>query len=511
MICLALTRATLAENLNLLRTHASHIDMAELRIDLLEPLEQAELSGFAERVAHALGDRDGRILPLIGTVRRREDGGGFSGAEDDRLRLLDQAIVSGIAYVDLEEDLRESAGGAALVERARSAGCEIIRSAHDLVAQPADPAAAIRRLSDRGREIARLVVAPRSTSDLVAILKAADDTRDVRKILVGMGPHGNPLRVLSRRFGSMLTCVCDPVAAQSDPGNIGPEEMDCLYRFRAISPETRIFGIIGFPISHSRSPEYHNGRFAEDRIDARYLSFHVDEVLSFFELAALLPVWAFSVTSPHKEAVLPFLAEVDTGTTAAGSCNTIVPRNSAVPLDHPRTWAGVNTDVPGFRAPLLDELGQRAAGGGATVIGAGGAARAVVFALLGEGMRVLVLNRSSDRAAALVSDLQAIVARRGDGSPVSLTARSLTEDTSLSGYRDVIVQTTNLGMHGSGDPAPWLEFDGSELAYDIVYTPPETPFILRARAAGCRTVTGDRMFRAQAEAQYHLFSRLAVS
>jgi 3-dehydroquinate dehydratase / shikimate dehydrogenase len=511
MICLALTGPTLAENFRLLQTHAAHIDLAELRIDLLAPGEQVMLSEFLEMVAHVPGGREGTKLPIIGTVRRDVDGGSYTGAEQERQTLLEQVIGSGFTYVDLEADLRESAAGQALADRARSVGCEIIRSIHDLVAQPTDPAAVVRRLCDDGREIARLAVTPRSTSDLVALLRAADDTPDVRKILTGMGPHGNPLRILSRRFGSMFTYVDDSGNERSVTPYIGPQEMDQLYRFRDISSETRIFGIIGSPIAHSRSPEYHNRRFAADRLDACYLSFLVDDVSSFFQLAALLPVCAFSVTSPHKEAVLPFLAEVDAGTTAAGSCNTIVPRVGAGPTGEKREWAGVNTDVPGFLGPLLDELGEIGAGRGATVIGAGGAARAVVFALLGEGLRVLVVNRSSGRATGLVSDLQAIVAGRGTGVPASLRARALSPDTDITGYRDVIVQTTNLGMHGAGDPAPWLEFDGSELVYDIVYTPPETPFILRARAAGCRTVTGDRMFRAQAEAQYKLFSLLAVS
>ena len=511
MICLALAGTTIADNLALLKAHASRVDLAELRIDLLDADEKAAHIEFPALAARVQGGRAGRKLPLIGTVRRASDGGCFEGSEDERHRLLDRAIAAGFSYVDLEADLRESPAGQALAERARLAGCEIIRSFHDPVSQPADLAAVVRRLSDGGREIAKLAVTPGSTSDLVALLEAGDSTRDVRKILVGMGPYGTPSQILSRRFGSILAYVSDRGTVQAAPGHIDPEQMDSLYRFRGISPNTRIFGIIGNPISHSRSPEYHNRRFAADRIDACYLSFLVDDVRSFFVLAARLPIRGFSVTLPHKQAVLPFLSEVDAGTTAAGSCNTIVPRAAGVPPGGPANWAGLNTDVAGFLAPLQDQLGVAAVGKGATVIGAGGAARAIVFALLREGMRVLVLNRSADRATRLVSDLQALVADRGGGSFASLTARALSADTNLAGYRDVIVQTTSLGMHGTGDPAPWLEFDGSELVYDIVYTPAETPFILRARAAGCRTVTGDRMFEAQADAQYHLFSRLAVS
>lgn len=481
MICLALTGATLREDLTLLQSHARRVDLAELRIDLLSADERAGISGFPEQVRQALG----RPLPLICSVRRTSDGGSFQGAESDRLATLEDGIAAGFGYVDLESDLRESVAGRALAERARSVGCEIIRSIHDAVGQPADLVAIIRRLSDGGREIARLAVTPRSTADLAGLLVAADGAHDVRKILVGLGPHGLLTRILSRRFGSLLTLASDP------------SDIEDLYRFHDITAETRFFGIIGSPIAHSRSPEYHNRRFTADRLNARYLPILVDDVEAFFELAERLPLHGVSVTIPHKRSVLPFLSDVDAGTTAAGSCNTLILRSS--------DWFGVNTDLPGFLAPLREAVGDIAPGMGVTVIGAGGAARAVVYALLQEGARVLVVNRSVERAAELVSDL------RPSRTGASLTAGSLTPDTDLTGYRDLIVQTTSVGMSGAGDPAPWLEFDGSELVYDIIYTPPETPIIVRARAAGCRTVTGERMFDAQADAQYRLFSRLALS
>ena len=503
MICLSLTEATFRESLALLQSHADLVDVAELRVDLLVAGERAAITGFPGTVKQALG----RALPLICTVRRASDGGSYVDSESDRLRLLEEGITAGFAYVDLESDLRESPAGRAVGDRARAAGCEVIRSIHDPVGQPADPAVIVRRLSDGGREIAKLAVTPRSTADLVKLLEAADLTRDVRKILIGMGPHGIPTRILSRRFGSLLTYASDPEAVQAAPGHIGPADLGTLYRFGDITPDTRFFGIIGSPIAHSRSPQYHNRRFAADRLNARYLPILVDDVAAFFELADRLPFHGVSVTIPHKQAVLPFLAEVDAGTTAAGSCNTLVRRGA----DAPTEWLGVNTDVPGFLAPLREAFGKVPPGMGVTVIGAGGAARAVVYALLQEGARVLVMNRSADRAADLVSDLQPFVLERGAVPSASLRAGSLTPDMDLAGYRDVIVQTTSVGMHGVGDPAPWLEFDGSELVYDIVYTPPDTPIIVRARSAGCRTVTGDLMFDAQADAQYRLFSRLALS
>jgi 3-dehydroquinate dehydratase/shikimate dehydrogenase len=182
-------------------------------------------------------------------------------------------------------------------------------------------------------------------------------------------------------------------------------------------------------------------------------------------------------------------------------------------------WRGMNTDVPGIQKPLSRVLRQSPSGAGATVIGAGGAARAAAFALLQMGMRVLILNRTARRAMHLAKDLADLLGLEReppDGSPTGtdkprVLAGELSPAADLYGHRDVIVQTTSVGMHGEGDPAPWLRFYGDELVFDIVYTPPETPFVMRSRAAGCRTITGDAMFEAQAEAQYEVFSRLAAS
>lgn len=509
MICLSLTASTLSHDLEILRRYAASVDMAELRMDLLTQNEQHEAPGFPARVERALG----HAVPLIATVRRPADGGQFAGPEPERLSLLKRSIAGGFAYVDLESDLRGSSAGRNLASGAMTAGCRIIRSAHDVDGTPAGlgrlirdlaageetapaPASKGRRGATTGagrREIAKIAVTPQSTTDVFRLLEAADATPEIEKILIGMGPFGTATRVLSRRFGSLLTFVSDPESVQAAPGHLGPEEMNALYRFREIDEETRFFAVIGSPIAHSSSPAYHNGRFAEDGLNACYVPFLVDDLDWFMHIAAALPLEAFSVTIPHKEGITRYLSEADGAVNAIGSCNTVVKTATG--------WRGVNTDVSGFTGPLVRALSVPADGAGATVIGAGGAARAIVHAILEIGMRVLVLNRTAARAEELASEF----------GHAGVVAGQLLPDTEMSGYRDLIVQTTSVGMHGVGDPVPWLEFTGSELVYDIVYTPPDTPLIMRARAAGCSTVTGDEMFEAQADAQYRLFTQLVSS
>jgi 3-dehydroquinate dehydratase/shikimate dehydrogenase len=493
MICLSLTAPTLAANLELLRIHASRIDLAELRADLLDPGETGSVPGFPAQVAKMLG----RDLPLICTARIAGDGGAWDRPESERLALLGAGISAGYDFVDLEMQLRESDEGRGLAELARRTGTTVIRSLHVLAGQPDNPAAVLRDLARVTGEVPKLAVMPGSTRALLDLLRAADSCDVSPRILIGMGEFGTATRILSRRFGSMLTYTSDPTTVQAAPGHIGPAALTDLYRHGSIDDRTHAFAVIGSPISHSRSPEYHNRRLAADGINAVYLPVLVDDVASFMELAELLPVSGFSVTIPHKESVLPFLSETDEGVRATGSCNTV--------LRSGETWRGINTDVPGFSRPLESALRRRRElrpgaerpvdSRGATVIGAGGAARAVVHALLQLGCRVHVINRSVDRAVSL--------AKTFPGSPV--TAGPLERSNELADYRDIIVQTTSVGMHGSGDPVPWLEFCGEEIVYEIVYTPPETPLVKRAQEAGCTVLTGDLMFKSQADAQYRAF------
>ena len=126
------------------------------------------------------------------------------------------------------------------------------------------------------------------------------------------------------------------------------------------------------------------------------------------------------------------------------------------------------------------------------------------YALLSRGVHVRLWNRTPDRARALAAYLAAI-----PGLPGSLEVAP-DEETARLCRADLVVNTTSVGMHGEGDPAPWYEFDAGQVACDIVYTPPETPFIRRARRCGSRVVTGDRMFEAQAALQYELYREAAT-
>lgn len=496
MLFQSLTASTLSANAQLARENLPWIDGVELRADLLSAVPPDALGRFPQFLESGTHQRS---VPVILTIRRRRDGGKYDDDEGKRLRLLQHAVEAGnFSFVDLEEDLSGSGSDEEVRRAAYKSGTRVIRSFHSFDGTGGDLSERLARLSALPGEIPRIAVEPRSTSDLLQLVRASLQARGER-IVAGMGDYGFPLRILSPVLGNTLA-FCSHSSAESAEGGVDPRTMQELYRYSTLNQSTAIYAVIGNPIMHSRSPAFHNSRFAAAGMNAVYVPIKVDSVSSFFELAGELGMRGVSVTIPHKEAVIPFLKEVDESVTAVGACNTIIRDGEG--------YRGTNTDVDGFLTPLAHRASKKWEGGlagrAATVIGAGGASRAVIYALIREGVNVCVLNRTESRARAVTEDLSPYARN------ASLTWGKLGHpegNNLLSRHSDIIIQTTSLGMHPDtdGDPLPEYRFHGHELVYDIVYNPPVTRFLSRAAECGCEVIQGGEMFEGQALLQAHLF------
>ena len=472
-----LAAPTLDEDLRRVDELRGHIDLVELRADHLRDSEAAAASSFPARAG----------VPCILTVRRGSDGGRFAGTERDRVSLLRRMAGAGFSYVDLEEDLQAPELDAA----ARNAGARVVRSLHDSAGVPADLARRIAALPRGPGEIARAAVTPRTCGELARLLDACQGAGARPRLILGMGEVGFPTRVLASKLGSAW-CYAAPAAEAAAPGDLAFPALEEVYRFRSIGAETRVFGVIGNPVMHSRSPLIHNRGFWALGIDAVYLPFQVPDLQEFWKVADSLRIRGLSVTVPHKTAVLGPGVKGDEGVRAAGACNTLFRAADSGP------WSGANTDMEGFLAPLRAAFGGKVPRGlGATVIGAGGAARSVVAALRSAEARVLVLNRTADRARQLA---QAFDADFGGLDAAGIEA--------AAAFADLIVQTTSAGMppQGEVDPVPALPLSGRQTVYELVYAPAVTPLVRRARAAGCRVIYGRQMLLAQALRQFLLFT-----
>ncbi len=246
------------------------------------------------------------------------------------------------------------------------------------------------------------------------------------------------------------------------------------------------YGLVGYPLGHSLSPVMHNTAFQALDVEAEYVLFPMkkEAIEAFFKdlKDSDSPVFGLNVTVPHKEHVIPFLDAMDPFAAKVGAVNTVV-------IDKNRKLIGFNTDGPGFLAHLT-EAGFDAAGKRITILGAGGAARAIVsvFCLLGsrpESVRIYDIDM--EKAVSLVRD----IGSRIDVSHVHVV--NSIDDLNIE-LSDLLINATPLGMKAD-DPVLVSEelLHSNMMVYDLVYNPPETPLLKMAKAKGAKTVNGLKM------------------
>ena len=347
-----------------------------------------------------------------------------------------------------------------------------------------------------GNSGAMISDAVHSLSDVLNLIKEGERITQYEHILCAMGPLGFPSRVLASFTNSYLTYVSPQEVLENTKsiGHIDPITINELYRFRSINQDTKLFGITGWPLVKTSSPELHNKGYAAKGMNAAYIPFRsplISDTLTFCEG---IGVKGLSVTIPHKESVLYYLHEQSPEVVQIGACNTIVRKNNK--------WLGYNTDAPGFRRALEEFLGPvKIKHKKVAVIGAGGAAKAIVYVLKQMGARVCIFNRTVETAAQL--------ADKYGFNYCQLDAHCIGK---LDEYSNLIVQTTSVGMNGEGpsnsenDPIYFYDFRGNEMLFDIVYEPATTPVMKRASLAGCKVCNGYKMLEYQAYEQFKLFT-----
>jgi 3-dehydroquinate dehydratase/shikimate dehydrogenase len=301
--------------------------------------------------------------------------------------------------------------------------------------------------------------------------------------------------VLAPAFGSALTYGSLAPGRETAPGQLSARELRDVYRVQSLDRETAVMGLVGKPVSHSLSPHMHNAAFDARRMNAVYVPFDVSDVSAFVRRMARPETrelrWnlrGFSVTAPHKSAIVGHLDRVEPHAAEMGAVNTVVIEGGEL--------RGYNTDARAALAPfegLIELKDSRVA-----IIGAGGAARALLWGLRSQGAHVTVFARDTERARATAEAFGAEVEQ--------------SEGAGFAGF-DLVVNATPLGTRGALEgetPADASQLRGARLAYDLVYNPARTRFIKEAEAAGCETLGGLAMLVAQAAAQFELWTGTAA-
>jgi 3-dehydroquinate dehydratase/shikimate dehydrogenase len=447
------------------RDGATAGDMVELRLDGVRDLDVA-------------GSLAGRARPVIVTCRPSWEGGHFEGSEEERHRLLRQALELGADYVDIE-------WGAGFDDLLALDRHRIVLSSHDFGGVPVDLADRARAMRATGAAVIKLAITAARLSDTLPLIDVA---RGGDAVVIGMGEAGIPSRLLPERYGSRWSYAGNAVA----PGQIGARRMIDEFRFRDVRASTRIFGVISVNAMHSASPAMHNAAFAAAGIDAVYLPLRAVDFDDFLTYADGLGIEGASVTIPFKLDALQAARGSDDLTRAIGAANTLRRRGA--------DWDATNTDVAGFLDPLEQAFPAPLRGARAAVLGAGGSARAVVVALLSRGMTVAVHARREEQARDVVGSV-------GGGVEAQIGAWPPPR-----GSWDLLVNCTPSGMHPNVDemPVPVTTLTG-RYVYDLIYNPPATKLLVQAALAGCDTVGGLDMLVAQAAEQFHWWTGIRPS
>ncbi|MEM0915239.1 MAG: type I 3-dehydroquinate dehydratase [Planctomycetota bacterium] len=455
---------------------------------------------------------------------------------------------------------------AALSELSAACERGLIFSTHDFTGRPADLTRRVAGMAEHPHcAIVKAAWRARSLRDNLEAFDLMREYRSVKPIVaLCMGEFGLPSRVLAGKFGGWMTFAAIDAGKGTAPGQPTLDEIKRLYRWDRITARTPVYGVVGWPVGHSLSPHIHNAGF--DALDEElsvdswhggvYLPMPIADAWEQFK--ATVGAWVdhdgldfggCSVTIPHKAHLLRFVADRDGGvetlSDAIGAANTLVAgkdegrrtkdevggpdaESHALTDDRRRADAdkqqassnhepssfvlrpssllrAFNTDYAAALDAVCEAMGIEHAmlqGVRVGVIGAGGAAAAIVAAFAAQGATVVVYNRTMSKADALVD--------RFDGNTGKVVAAPLDKlcDTCCA----VLINCTPVGMHPKIDatPAEGL-FDGETLehrighppvVFDTIYNPAETRLLREAKAAGCKTVSGVEMFVRQAAGQF---------
>ncbi len=434
---------------------------AELRLDLMRHID-------IERIAHFLHCS---ASPVMITIRKASQGGGFQGSEREREALIQKILAFEPPFFDLEYDMNPCFLREAIATHPRT---KFILSYHDFQKTPTDLENIYRSMQKYAAFSYKIAAMAHSTNDALKMLLFV--TTHPNTSAICMGEKGEFARVLAPIAGNLVGYASLDAEEKTAPGQLTLAELRDIYHYSSLNRETAIYGLIGNPVAQSRGHLYHNAVFQQRGLNAVYVKMIVqpEELSEFIPLAAAIGIRGLSVTMPLKEKILPFLDAMEPAAQRRGAINTLLLKNAQI--------IGANTDGAGALDAIEKQILVR--GKKIVLLGAGGAARGIAFEAKERGAEVLILNRTVLRAKELAADLGC-----------------------EAGHLDEVPDDYDILVNCSPDPMPIdpQKIKPHTLAMDVVYVPRDTPFLLAASSKKCRIVYGEEMFSNQAARQTALW------
>ncbi len=513
-ICVSVCAETADEFIEKIKQAKQIADVIELRFDCLSKKEFKRDDFKKTEPIHSKILAEVFDNEVIQTFRSKEHGGQREISEDES----DYFWYSGFdgTWADVEEDRVESLFYWLYFT--------IICSYHDFEGVPQNLEELYQRLKNTHAHIVKIAFQAKNITDTIAVwnlFQVYNSEKDrlladkieknkkiekdigiklepniVRLIPIAMGEAGKWTRILGLAFGSPITYASLEEGNETAPGQISAKDLTEVYRVKELDEQSEVYGVVGNPVSHSLSPYMHNAAFKHHGLNAVYIPFEVknlDEFIKRMVRAETREIeWnlkGFSVTIPHKQAIIEHLDFIDEDAKTIGAVNTVKIIDGKL--------YGYNTDTHGFIEPLKNSYGDlRKVNVG--VIGNGGAARACIYALKKEGANVTIFARNPKKAQSLAEEFQ-----------VSLSELRIT-NYELQDI-DILVNASPLGMKGELEnqtPAKAEVLKNLHLVYDLVYNPFETLLMREAKSVEVPTIGGLAMLVAQGMKQFEIWTGL---
>jgi 3-dehydroquinate dehydratase / shikimate dehydrogenase len=480
-ICVSVAAPTVDEMIEGIRRAESCADVVEVRVDYLSSDDATRLIGQLPAIG----------VPYLFTFRPADAGGHRKITLGENLKFWERLFntVHGEFLIDIHSDPK-------MTLAVEPDNVQRIVSMHDLTGTAAVHHA-FDHIATLNNAIPKVAAAVNDTHDAIPVWRLIERAKQAGKcvIPVAMGETGKWTRILGLAHGAYLTYASLAEGKETAEGQLTADDMVNVYRVKELDRETRVYGVIGDPVSGSLSPYIHNAAFAAARLNAVFVPFLVKDLDAFFKRMVLpatreveLNFAGFAVTMPHKLAVMKYLDRIDETAERIGAVNAIMIENDG-------TLAGYNTDAHGFIAPLKANVGTLK-GANVAVLGAGGAARACVDALKREDAVVTVFARDQKKAAVFASEFEV----------ATDTISNLRSE--ISNF-EVLVNATPFGMKGELEnttPLTAEQLKGVNLVFDLVTSSSDTPLVREAKAAGVPTISGIEMLLEQALTQFETWT-----
>lgn len=481
-ICISVCAQTADELINQIKRAEKLADIIEIRFDCVP---ESELKAARRKISQLKCKK-----PFLVTFRPQEQGG--KREITARERNCFWSSVGGNCWADLEEDIAGNNFQRLFDKR--------IGSFHDFSDAPENLDKIYQRLKAKNVDIVKIAVSAEDVADSIAVWKLLKKARKENEQIVpiAMGEAGKWTRVLGLAHGAPLVYAALEAGGETAPGQFSAQDLTEVYRVRELSAHSEIYGVIGNPVAHSLSPFMHNAAFRFHRLDAVYIPFQVENLDEFIKKFVKretreieLNFRGFSVTIPHKQAIIKHLNFIDETARKIGAVNT-------VKIEGDKLY-GFNTDAQGFIEPLQNAYGDLK-GARAAIFGGGGAARGGVYALKKAGAKVTIFARNFEKAKNLAEEFE-----------VEFNESLAADDERRFDDFDIVVNATPLGLKGAFEgetPAVAAQIENVKLVYDLIYNPLETEFIRQAQKANVPTLGGLSMLAAQGAEQFKIWTQL---